>query len=97
MKPDLRQALAVVRRCVAAGRYVLLPHFTRRMDQRGFVWPDALLVLTEATRVQHNGLDHHGREKWIIGGTTADGVPLDMVCVLDTDEYGSITVFITAY
>jgi hypothetical protein len=30
-------------------------------------------------------------------GTAADGEPIDLVCVLDIDERGRVTVFITIY
>ena len=92
-----RKALALIRRCVARGRYRLLPHFTERMDERGLFWPDVLAVLDRPGGVRDDGRDRYGRPKWIIVGETPDGVALELVCAIDADERGRLTVFITIY
>lgn len=92
-----RKALALIRRCVACGRYLLLLHFTERMDERGLFWPDVLAVLDAPKGVRSGGLDRWERPKWLISGTTADELPMEVVCVLDEDERGNVTVFITVY
>jgi pentatricopeptide repeat protein len=97
MRHEAGRALMVIRACVAAGRYVALRHFLRRMDQRGLFWPDVLAVIDSPTGVRFDGRDDFDRPKWIISGTAADGVSIELVCVLDTDEAGDVTVFITVY
>jgi len=97
MNADARRALATIRRCVEDERYVVLPHFTQRMDQRGLFWPDVLAVLDEPTGVRGDGRDKDDRAKWIVGGKTPDGLAIEIVCALDVDENGDVTVFITIY
>jgi hypothetical protein len=97
MKPNARKALDVIRRCVAAGRFSVLPHFTERMDQRALFWSDVLTILDAPINVRDGGAETLGRPKWIVSGKASDGLALAMVCVLDTDERGNVTVFVTAY
>ena len=97
MDSNVRRALNIIRRCVARGRYRLLSHFTERMDERGLFWPDVLAVLDEPTDVRRGGPERWGRPKWIVAGRSASGDALEIVCVLDKDERGNVTVFITMY
>src|SRR5437762_2634325 len=97
MDADARKALAVIRQCVDAGRYVVLPHFMQRMDQRALFWTDVLTILDDPTDVRDRGPETLGRPKWIVAGTASDRRALEMVCVLDTDGRGNLTLFITAY
>jgi len=97
MDAKARRALTVIRDCVAAERYVLLPHFTRRMDERGFFWPDVLAMVDSPGRVADDGRDRFGRPKWIVAGTPADDLEIELVCAIDTDDRGRLTVFITIY
>jgi hypothetical protein len=97
MDAHARKALATIRGCVKTGRYRLLKHFTQRMDKRGLFWPDVQAVLDDPSDVRDGGPEKHGRPKWIVAGTSAGGESLELVCVLDTDERGEITVFITIY
>jgi len=97
MDVEARRALLTIRACVARGRYRVLTHFTQRMDQRGLVWPDVLAVLDAPGAVRSGGRDRFGRPKWLVGGTATAGDPLEIVCVLDVDEHGEHTVFITLY
>lgn len=92
-----RKALFVIRRCVAARRYRLLAHFTQRMDGRGLFWPDVAAILNDPADVRSSGSDRWGRPKWIIAGKSACGEKLELVCVLDRDDRGNLTVFITIY
>ncbi|MBN1489763.1 MAG: DUF4258 domain-containing protein [Phycisphaerae bacterium] len=92
-----RKALKAVRRCVKAGRFRLALHFTERMDERGLFWPDVLAILDAPADVRDGGPEQWGRPKWIITGQAADGDALELVCVLDTDERGKLTVFVTMY
>ena len=75
----------------------MLTHFAQRMDERGLVWPDVLSVLDGPTGVRDGGPQRWGRPKWIVEGEAADGFSLSVVCVLDRDEAGRLTVFITAF
>ena len=76
---------------------MVLTHFIQRMDERGLVWADVLSVLDEPADVRDGGPEQWGRPKWIVEGESADGLPLSVVCVLDCDERGRLTVFITAF
>src|SRR5512137_2482304 len=97
MDSRARKAWLIIRRCVEQGRYRVLEHFTQRMDQRGLVWPDVLAVVDDPAEVRPGGPEEFGRAKWIINGTAADGLDVEIVCVLDHDEQGRLTVFITIY
>jgi len=91
------KALATIRQCVADGRFVVLQHFTQRMEQRGLFWSDVLTVLDNPGSVSYAGYDRYHRPKWIISGRAADGLPIKIVCVLDKDDFNHMTVFITFY
>ncbi|MEK6675137.1 MAG: hypothetical protein AABZ47_05705 [Planctomycetota bacterium] len=99
MDTKARRAWNAIRECVARKRYIVLPHFIERMDQRGYFWPDVLAIIDEPTDVRSDGLDRLDRPKWIVSGKAA--APLDetveIVCVLDKDDRGRVTVFITIY
>ncbi len=97
MDAKARKALETIRHSVAAKRYTVSQHFTHRMDERAFFWPDVLAVLDRPGKVRDEGRDRYGRPKWIIAGNTPDGVALEMVCAIETDERGRSTVFITLY
>jgi len=97
MDAKARSAWSVIRRCLVADRYRLLAHFRQRLAERGLLWADVLTVIDQPRTVRDGARDRFGRPKWIIGGTAADGLDLEMVCVLDTDDHGAVTVFITIY
>ena len=97
MDAEACDALWTIRSCVAADRVVLLPHFTRRMDEHVFIWADVLTVLESPAGVRSGRWDRFGRPKWMISGTATAGESVEFVCVLDTDAYGDVTVFITIY
>ncbi len=97
MDAKARRALAIIRECVAADRCIPLQHFVDRMSERGLFWPDVLAIADAPTGVRGQGLDEFDRPKWVLSGTAADGVALEFVCVLDTDDRGHVTVFITIY
>ncbi len=97
MDSQARHAVRTIRRSIKAGRYRLMERFTHRMDQRGVTWPDVLALLDAPTAVRFDGADRWGRDRWIIGGEAADGLPMEVVCVLDeaSGGGGTMTVFIT--
>lgn len=97
MKPEAKEALKIIRRCLTSERFTVTRHFQERMDLRGIVWADVLAVVDTPARVKDDGRDYHDRPKWIIGGEVTDGLDVDVVCVLDTDEDGDWTVLITVY
>lgn len=97
MDAKARKALGIIRDCVAEDRFEVLSHFTLRMNERGFFWGDVLAVLDSPTTVRDDGRDRYDRPKWIVGGSTADGLAIEMVCAIDTDDRGRVTVFITVY
>jgi len=97
MDAKARKALETVQRCMAAERFVILPHFTKRLDERGFFWGDVLAVVDAPGNVRFDGHDKDDRPKWLLSGTTPDEIELELLCVLDTDDRGRVTVFITIY
>lgn len=97
MDAKARKALAVIHDCMAAERYSVLPHFRKRLGERGFFWPDVLAVVDSPSAVKSDGRDEFDRPKWLLSGTTPDGIVLEFLCVLDTDDRGNVTVFITIY
>ncbi|MCH7884413.1 MAG: DUF4258 domain-containing protein [Planctomycetes bacterium] len=97
MDAKARKALGVIQECVAAKRYIVLPHFVQRMDRRGFFWADVLAVIDSPGDVRHDGRDRFDRPKWIVSGETIDGLGVELVCTIDRDDRGNLTVFITIY
>ncbi|MBI4580917.1 MAG: DUF4258 domain-containing protein [Planctomycetes bacterium] len=97
MRSEAAEALAVIRECVEADRVVVLPHFSDSLRARNLMWTDVLAVLEQPDDVRDGGPETLGRPKWIVAGAGADGQPLEAVCILDTDEHGSVTVFVTIY
>lgn len=91
------KALAIIRECVRLDRVVLLPHFSQRLDGRNYLWLDVLAVLESPRDVRDGGHEEFGRPKWIMAGDGVDGLPLEFVCILDADDRGRITVFVTIY
>jgi hypothetical protein len=97
MDAKAHAALLTVRACVAVERYLVLPHFRQRLGRRGLLWTDVLTVLDEPATVRFDGHDDLKRPKWCLAGMAVDGEKLEFVCVLDVDERGEYTVFITIY
>jgi hypothetical protein len=99
MDKAARHALATIRRCIEADRFRLTAHFSRRMDQRGLVWPDVLAALDAPTAVEDNGCDDAGRPRWIVHGPCADAPwgSIGVVCTIGRDDTGAVTVFITLF
>lgn len=97
MTPQGRQALRTIRRCADAGRCILLTHFQQRINQRGMTWPDVLALLDDPSSVRGDGRDDLDRPRWLVTGDTADGLRVELVCVVDEDEHGPLTLLVTAY
>lgn len=97
MDAKARKALAVIQDCVERDRFLVLPHFTQRMDERGFFWPDVLAVIDAPDDVRSDGVDEYDRPKWIVSGKAIHDIEVELVCVMDTDDDGRVTVFITIY
>ncbi len=97
MDADAKRALRTIRRCIEVGRYRLTAHARRRLAQRGMVWPDVLAIVDGPAQVKADGADDWGRARWMISGEAPDGLPLELVCVLDRDDAGELVVFITIY
>jgi Domain of unknown function (DUF4258) len=91
------KALATIRQCVEADRVIVLRHFRQRLAARFLLWADVLAVLDAPDDVRDEGRDRYGRPKWVVAGPGADGHPLESVCVLETDDKGDVTVFVTIY
>ena len=47
--------------------------------------------------IRSDGLDEEGRPKWIVSGLTADEMACELVCALDRDREGELTVLITLW
>jgi len=92
-----RRALRDIRKCVAANRVTVLAHFVERMDLRGLFWTDVVDVIESPEDVRDGGPEEFGRPKWIIAGTTTDGLKVEIVCVIDRDKSRNAAVFVTIY
>lgn len=97
MDKPARQALSIVRRCIARDRVRLTMHFRVRLTERGVLWADVLGLFDEPSAMLADGLDDEGRARWIIRGTGADGSMLGVVCAIGRDAAGELTVFVTAF
>lgn len=97
MDAKARKALAVILECVTDDRFLVLQHFTKRMDERGYFWSDVLAILDKPSGVQFDGVDECDRPRWIITGKDLNELAVELVCVIDTDDDGNVTVFITIY
>ena len=97
MNTRAKRVLRTIQDCVASGRYLALTHFVQRMDSRGLFWPDIQAVIDSPEAVEDNGLDKFGRAKWRLRGRTQDRLELGIICVMDRDQAGNLTVFITVY
>jgi hypothetical protein len=95
MTGEARRTLAVIRDCLARDCYAVTVHFEERMEQRGLFWPDVQGIIAAPRHVRSDGVDEYDRPKWIIGGQTAGGGSVEIVCAIEVDESG--TVFITLY
>ena len=42
-------------------------------------------------------LDRWNRPKWVLDGTVSGDLPIEVVCAIDEDDDGELTVFITIY
>ena len=97
MTADAREAIALIRRCVAADRFATTVHFRERLDQRGLFWPDVAALIDAPADVRSDGYDRFGRPKWLIAGQTATLTDLfEFVCAIDESD-GAYAVFITLY
>lgn len=97
MRHSRHDALDVIQQCLAEERFRMTLHFRQRMSERGLIWPDVLAVVDDPADIRWGKRDAHGREKWIICGAAGDGLGVEMVCVLDVDERGQVTVLVTIY
>ncbi len=89
--------MRTIRRCIESGAFQVAHHFVERMDQRGLFWPDVLAVVDDPVDVRDGGPETWGRPKWIVAGHSATHDDIEVVCVVDRDELGELTVFITLY
>src|SRR5579863_8673088 len=97
MQHTKKEALRIIRRCIAHGRYAMTLHFRQRIGERGLVWPDILAVIDSPSGVRSGGLDEFDRDKWILWGIAGDGLGIELVCALDEDKQGDFTVLVTLY
>lgn len=97
MQRSAREALRIIRRCLASQRVRVLPHFTQRMHQRGMVWADMLSIFEAPHDVRSDGMDDWARSRWLITGRGADGLAVPVVCVIGQDDDGKLTVFVTLF
>jgi len=97
MDKTARQALATLRRCIATDRIRLTQHFRTRLTERGVLWADVLSLFDEPSEAREDGVDDHGRARWIVSGEAADGTAMGVVCAIGRDRAGELTVFVTAF
>jgi hypothetical protein len=87
----------IVQSCIQKRRYRVTRHFQERLEQRTFFWSDVLAIIDRPSRVRDDGLDDLGRDKWIFAGDSTHGVELEVVIVLDQDDKGDFSLFVTIY
>jgi len=97
MDPDAEEALGIIRRCVKARRYELRKHFRDQMAARGMFWGDVLAILDRPTDFREGIGDTHNRPKWILAGAAADGLGVELVCVIDQTGPDDSVLFVTIY
>jgi hypothetical protein len=93
MDRDARRALREIKKCMEAGRVVVLAHFVERMDLRGLFGMDIVDVIESPQDVRDGGSEELGRPRWIIVGTTADALKIEIVCVIEEDDMRNSAVF----
>ena len=54
-------------------------------------------LFDEPSGAQADGIDDHGRARWIVRGEAADGTMMGVVCAIGRDQAGELTVFITTF
>lgn len=91
------EAIFTIRECIDAERVEVKAHFADRIAQRGLVWADVLAIVEHWSHARNDGLDVYGRPRWLIRGKAADDLTAEFLCVLDWDDSGNLTVFITIY
>lgn len=93
VKDDARQALETIRDCVVADRIRLTQHFLIRLAERDIYWTDVLTVIDSPRSLRGDGVDDAGRPRWLISGTSVDGIEMEIVCAIGRD----MVIFITIY
>lgn len=97
MTAPARRAIRLIQECIEQGKFILTTHFSRRMDERAFFWPDVLATIEDPRGVRSGGLDELGRPIWLVTGRVGGRLFVEIVCVLDKYEHGDQAVFVTLY
>ena len=97
MKASAREALSTIRRCIAADRVRVLPHFRARLAERGLLWSGILAVIDSPLPTTADGHDDCARDRWKIRGRSADGQRAGLVCVIDRSTSADLAVFVTIF
>src|SRR5687767_8431325 len=94
--PD--EALEIIQNCVAADRFLVLPHLRKQRSRRGALWDELRLIIDSPNRVRFDGYDAAGREKWALYGYTDKRQRMALICLLDaTQEGDDFVVFMTVH
>ena len=91
------EAIGTIRECVEADRVIIKDHCAQRLAERGLFWGDLLCLLDSPTRVRKDGEDEFGRERWFVRGRLGEDYAAEVLCVIDIDMDGPMTVFVTVY
>lgn len=97
MNASAGEALSTIRRCIAADRVRVLPHFRARLAERGLLLADILTVFDKPVSIIADGHDDWARDRWKIRGRTADDGRATLVCVIDRSPSGVLTVLVTMF
>lgn len=89
------KAIATIRDCIDDDRIEVKDHFLQRMSQRGMFWPEVTAIIFGEPSLRTDGEDDFGRERWFLAADAPDGLPIELLCVID--DTGPTSVLITIY
>jgi hypothetical protein len=92
-----QEAIKVICKCLDAGQFLPTEHFDQRMEERGLFWWDIVAVIEQPNKIENDGYDTWGRNRWLVSGDTPDNLPIKIVCALEERDDGGFVVLITIH
>ena len=89
-------ALQHVQRALELDNYTIRDHFDSRLGERLMFWPDVLGVIETPSRIETDGTDKYGRERWFFKGMTTANAEIEVFTVFENDDTDSV-IFWTIY
>jgi hypothetical protein len=87
-----RRALKEIQKRVAGGRYIVGPHFSQRMRERGVFWFEVKAIIDAPSSIRTDGKDDQDRDRWFLTGDT-DAGEVEMLLVLDDSHIFFWTIY----